>query len=83
MRKATEKGEKSSKEVVVGKLADKSKPNPGGSEAGKMGCLCPIYPNDCGRGYSGGPPDCKGCSVWEGYFVVFELCPVHGWKSNH
>ena len=42
-------------------------PNPGGDEAVKMGCTCPVLENCRGRGYTG-MSDC---------FVFTLNCPVH------
>ena len=46
------------------KMIKECKPNPGSEEAGKMGCKCPIYDNEYGR----------GCG---GEFVIRMDCPVH------
>lgn len=40
---------------------------PGSSEARKVGCTCPVLPNNFGRGYAGGPSP----------FVIDRHCPLH------
>lgn len=48
------------------------KPNPGSKEAVAMGCSCPVFDNEYGRGYYG----------QAGVFVYTEGCKVHGTKEK-
>lgn len=47
-------------------------PNPGSEEARAMGCTCPIFDNNFGKGYLG----------QEGVFVYNMACPIHKSESE-
>lgn len=49
------------------KVLNTKKPNPGSSEAIKIGCNCPVLDNNFGRGYYGSSTG----------FVYSINCPIH------
>lgn len=53
-------------------------PNPGSSEAIKLGCTCPVIDNGYGKGYMGGAKGKDGGTV----FVYTLGCPLHGHSSE-
>jgi hypothetical protein len=54
-------------DAKVLRLKREAQPNPGSDEAQEQGCTCPVWDNEHGRGYMGGPD-----------FVINCDCPMHG-----
>ena len=46
---------------------DQTPPPPGSDEAVKLGCICPVMDNHCGKGYYG----------MAGIYVLNAECPLH------